>query len=181
MVWITQSEHHIYIKCPHHVRHLGFFPWGKVAWTWSQPLSPIILPRLCGVIHQSPPMYHHGVDWHTFLPCNLKYLLLACQDSTPGFSTSAFPCSQTQWSMFWDFPTSWKSLLKNNTGLCYITFACTTSNWSLEITTKHRKYARYGTGLETWLKDFMVFYYELFCLTYMTSINVTVFSVNSTH
>jgi len=36
------------------------------------------------------------VDWHNFLPCNLKYLPLACQDSTPGFSTSAFLCRQTQ-------------------------------------------------------------------------------------
>jgi len=97
MVWITQSEHHIYIKCPHQVRHLGFFPWGKVAWSWSQPLTPIIVPSLCAAIHQPPPpICHHCVDWHTFLPCNPRYLLLACQESTPRFSTAAFPSSQTQ-------------------------------------------------------------------------------------
>jgi len=33
MVWITQSEHHMYIKCPQQVRHLGFFPCGKVTWS----------------------------------------------------------------------------------------------------------------------------------------------------
>ena len=59
---------------------------------------PHIVQRLiCGGIHQTPPpICHHGVDWLTFLPCNLTQLLLACQGSTPGFSTSAFSCSQTQ-------------------------------------------------------------------------------------
>jgi hypothetical protein len=44
-----------------------------------------------------------------------------------------------------------------------------------------RHYARYGTSLEKSLEDIMVIYYKLFCLTYINSNNINVFSVDSTH
>ena len=173
----------MYIKCPHQVRQLGLFPWGKVGCSWSQILTPIIVPRLCGAIHQSPPPSCAIMVWTGILFTMLTKIFAV---SLPRFHSRikhiCYPLQPISGcSMLSDIPTSWPSLLRNNTGLCYITPACTTSNWYLGITTKHRRYARYDTSIETSLQDIMVIYYELFCLTYITSINITVFSVNSTH
>jgi len=116
---------------------------------WSYTSTPPHMPSWCRLAY--------------LLPCNLSQLLLACKGSTPGFSTSAFSCSQTQITpCFGTFLHHEKACLKKTTGLCYITLTCITSNRSLEITTKHRKYARYGTSLEKSLDDITVIYYELF-------------------
>jgi len=119
-----------------------------------------------------PPLCHHGVDCHTFLPCNLKHLLLACQGSTPGFSTSSFSCSQTPRSMLWDLPTNQIKKIKG----------CVTSQLPashlidpFRSQQTHRKYARYGTSLKKSLENITVIYYKLFCITYITSININVF------